>query len=117
MNRNFFTTIVLAIALLAGNSPLLAAPSLTLTMGFGNSDVPPRKWKQDGQFVGLSLDIMQEVARRCQVTVEMKPYPWKRLLHYVQNGKIDGAFGVYRTPSNDNPKLTTCDYRIISLQV
>ncbi len=77
---------------------LVAQP---LTMGFLNTDAKPFKWKVEGEFVGPFLDIMRELELRSGVSMQFEPLPMKRLLLYLENGKIDGAFGLHKTPERE----------------
>ncbi|WP_299872965.1 ABC transporter substrate-binding protein [uncultured Cocleimonas sp.] len=73
----------------------------SLTFGFGDTQTPPRKWKVDGEYLGVYFDVIDEVMARSKIKIDVNPYPHERLLQYLENGVIDGAIGLYKTPERE----------------
>jgi len=71
-------------------------------MAFNNTVSKPWKWKENGKFVGPFIDVMQQVADRSGLHIELRPLPWKRVLLEMKSGKIDGFFGGYKTAERES---------------
>ncbi|MEB8434347.1 transporter substrate-binding domain-containing protein [Cocleimonas sp. KMM 6892] len=76
-----------------------------LKFGFGDTETYPRKWKENGEYVGVYIDIIKEVILRSGIDIDLEPYPHERLLQYLQNGKVDGAIGLYK--NNEREQFAT----------
>ena len=74
-------------------------------MAFNNTVSKPWKWKENGKFVGPFIDVMQQVADRSGIHVELKPLPWKRVLLEMKSGTVDGFFGGYKTAERETFSL------------
>ena len=92
-HKYFFITLFLLITVLVH--------SQTLKIGFNESTAKPYKWKENGIYKGAWIDITRIVAERAGVKVELIPLPLKRLFSYIDNGSLDGAFGIYRESKRD----------------
>jgi len=61
------------------------------TVDFCFNSWPPYAWVEDGEPVGISIDILREAARRAGLTATFGHLPWKRCLQLVQEGKFDAV--------------------------
>lgn len=84
-----------------GIFPAQATDGQQLVLGFGNSETPPFKSKDNGTYVGIDFDIVQEIIARTGINIGVKPYPYLRLMHLLQNGLVDGAIGVFKTAERE----------------
>ncbi|WLQ13156.1 transporter substrate-binding domain-containing protein [Hahella aquimaris] len=93
----------LSVLVLSGLLALLAQPSAAETslVLASQEDFTPYEWRDGDQIKGLDVDIVKEMARRLGWNVEIKLYPWKRVLHEVAAGAIDGGFSAFRTPERE----------------
>lgn len=49
---------------------------------------PPFAYQVDDAIVGISVDLINEAARRLEITVEYRELPWNRCLQYVKDGSV-----------------------------
>jgi len=61
----------------------------------------PFTWKENGQAKGIDIDIVKEMCQRMGVECNIRFYPWKRVLAYTEEGKIDGGFGAFKNPTRE----------------
>ena len=50
---------------------------------------PPISFREDGELVGIEVDLAREVVRETGLTVTIKQVPWAELIPALQSGKID----------------------------
>jgi polar amino acid transport system substrate-binding protein len=56
---------------------------------------PPFRISAGGDhFVGLDIDILQELSQRTGIVFEIRRYPWSRALMEMQNGSVDLMTGL-----------------------
>ncbi|MBU1169393.1 MAG: transporter substrate-binding domain-containing protein [Proteobacteria bacterium] len=72
-----------------------------LEIAFNDTVSKPWKWKENGNYVGPFLDVMQEVANRSGIKITLNPLPWKRVLAEMKAGVMDGFIGGYKTPERE----------------
>lgn len=99
----FCRVCALAIIILVCNGivPSQAANAQHLVFGFGNSETPPFKSEEGGKYVGIFFDVIQEIISRTEINIDVKPYPYDRLMLSLKNGLLDGAVGVFKTPERE----------------
>lgn len=86
----------------------LCCPAQAETLLLGSVDnIPPYVFKEDGILKGVSMDIINEVARRGEFKVKFKVEPWARVLLDVEEGAVDGAFSLYKTNKREGFCLYT----------
>lgn len=104
MNRFILLVLTLVFALPASPYAGETLPVLRLA---SVDNIPPYVYREDGELTGLSVDIMQELARRGGFEVSIEVYPWARVLLLTEQGKVDGAFSAYRTEARDKVYIYT----------
>jgi len=70
-------------------------------------NLPPYVYREGEQLTGLSVDILNELARRGGFEIAIETYPWARVLLLAEQGKVDGAFSAYRTKEREKSYLYT----------
>ena len=75
----------------------LQAQPLSRTLAFAISDYPPFEYIEHGVPKGISVEITQLVFKRMGQDITITLYPWRRALHMVSTGEVDGAFSAART--------------------
>ncbi|WCE30059.1 substrate-binding periplasmic protein [Vibrio sp. SCSIO 43137] len=55
----------------------------------GDGSWAPLEIYKNGKFHGFHIDLVKAVAKRLDVTVKFKSYPWKRAVEMVRRGKAD----------------------------
>lgn len=55
----------------------------------------------EGEYVGLSVDLLRLAAQRMGDTVRFEIYPWARAQALVEQGKADILIGPYKTPERE----------------
>ncbi|XPV76091.1 MAG: substrate-binding periplasmic protein [Desulfovibrio sp.] len=61
-------------------------------------DYRPYSYTDDGELVGLNIEIVKEAFSRAGYEVSIKVVPWARGLYLVGSGQVDGMFPVISTP-------------------
>lgn len=56
---------------------------------------------QDGEFVGLSVDLLRAIAKQNGDTVRFEIFPWARAQAMVELGKADILIGPYKSPERE----------------
>jgi polar amino acid transport system substrate-binding protein len=64
-----------------------AAPN-TIRVGMA-ANYPPLSFREDGELVGIEVDLAREVVRETGLTLTIKQVPWPELIPALQSGKID----------------------------
>lgn len=105
MKKLLFT--LLAALLLLNASAVHAQPSGTTIRLASVDNLPPYVFLKNGELTGLSIDIIEELARRGDFKVEIETSPWVRVLLSVEQGLVDGAFPAYKTKKRENFCLYT----------
>jgi len=70
----------------------------------GTDDWPPVATinKETGEPEGIAHDFARLIGERLNIPVELKAtLPWKRMLHYLEQGKIDMTVALYHTPERE----------------
>ncbi|ABC33554.1 ABC-type amino acid transport/signal transduction systems, periplasmic component/domain [Hahella chejuensis KCTC 2396] len=73
-----------------------SAAEISLVLA-SQEDFKPYEWRDGDQVKGLDVDIVREMGRRLGWKIEIKLYPWKRVLHEIAAGSVDGGFSAFRT--------------------
>lgn len=86
---------ILGLLLLFISSFSLAEQTLLLV---GDEDNKPECYiNAAGDFVGIDVDIIQEVAKRLNLNITIQLTPWVRVLEMVKSGQADGGFPLFLT--------------------
>jgi polar amino acid transport system substrate-binding protein len=56
---------------------------------------PPFSFQEKGALTGVAIDVVNEMAKRLGISVEIKAYPWSRVLKSIEEGVVDGGFSVF----------------------
>lgn len=62
---------------------------------------PPTKWIENGNCVGMDVDIVKEVCKRIGIIVDIDNKPWERVIDEVRRGVIDGGFSAAATEERE----------------
>lgn len=65
---------------------------------YGDDDYPPYSYVEDGVFKGIYVEFLQQAVARLKpgYTVTLRPIPWKRGLHELEQGKTLALFPPYK---------------------
>jgi polar amino acid transport system substrate-binding protein len=58
---------------------------------------PPFSYMESGNLTGIDIDLVYEMARRINISVQIQTYPWARVMGSVKSGEFDGAFAAFET--------------------
>ena len=59
-------------------------------------NLPPYVFRNDnGELVGIDIEIIRAVFKQLGKPVTVQDYPWARLTRYIFEGKLDGVGGIY----------------------
>ncbi len=76
--------------------PVWAKPLEILTLEFA-----PYAYAENGQAKGFVTEIVREAFRRMDQPIEIKVLPWARCLLYMEFGKADATFPMFRTAERE----------------
>ena len=57
----------------------------------GVDNWPPFVYSKSRPYRGISVDIVQEISNRLDIKIEIRDYPWSRLLVNLKDGVVDCA--------------------------
>lgn len=103
MGRIIFL-VTLSLMLVTVSPASAETPTLTLA---SVDNIPPYVFMQNGKLTGLSVDIINELAKRGDFNVSIQTSPWARVLLQVEEGAVDGAFSAYRKKEREAYSLYT----------
>jgi polar amino acid transport system substrate-binding protein len=83
--KKFLFQLVVTFFLTPANTVI--AESETMVWGF--SDYPPFKYKEDGEYKGIDVLLMNDIAESLGVKIEYVECPFKRCLELMKSGRID----------------------------
>lgn len=78
--------------------PLAAAERLAVGASFSGVF----EETSDGQWRGLAVDVLRQLAASAGDTIRFKMYPWPRAQAMVELGQADILIGPYRSPEREN---------------
>lgn len=55
---------------------------------------PPFRMIDKKPFTGIDFDMWEEISKRLNIKIKFEVYPWSRILHNLETGKIDAMSGV-----------------------
>jgi len=74
----------------------------------GDDDFPPYSFTdQNEQIKGIDIDLLNEMASRLGIEIEIELVPWKRLLLMTEKGDVSGSFALFKTPEREVFSLYT----------
>lgn len=82
-----FTRLAAGAALVAA-APLSASAQESLTAGV-EAAFPPWAYVENGEFKGIAIDAMREIAKDENLNVEFRDLPWPSLIPALSRGRID----------------------------
>jgi polar amino acid transport system substrate-binding protein len=50
---------------------------------------------------GICIDIVNQVAQAMNISVQYESYPWKRMLNYGEDGKVDAVMPLFKTDERE----------------
>jgi len=62
-----------------------------IVVAHGDDNYPPYEMMQNNKLTGFHVELIKQVAKKLEITVRFKSYPWKRALTMVKNGKVDAV--------------------------
>ena len=68
----------------------------------GDDHFPPYSYMENGVIKGIDCDVIREVAKRLNIKVNITLAPFKRILHLVKTGGIDGGFSMFKTDERES---------------
>lgn len=92
----------------------VSAPAFakTLRLCFENTANPPFYYSEDTVLThrpGLAVEVLQEVAKRAELDLQLERMPWKRCILLLKKNQMDGAFEISYKPQRESyavyPKL------------
>jgi ABC-type amino acid transport substrate-binding protein len=93
--RKLIPGVVLALLLLSGVTPCLAAGEVVCVF---DNDYPPFSFVDKGQPAGLEIELLQAVARKAGVRLFFRPLPWNQALGQMTVGHAQIITGLTPTP-------------------
>jgi polar amino acid transport system substrate-binding protein len=66
-----------------------------------DENLPPYSFTQGGVAVGIDVDMLRAAAAQLPLEITVVALPWKRVLHYVENGEVPLAMPLFKTPERE----------------
>lgn len=101
MLDGFMIKYMLAISIFVLGFSKFAISMDTLIFHGDDNNLPVSYQNENGDIVGIDVDILNEVALRAGFKVSIELAPWKRVLRDLERGYIDGAFPLAKTPRRE----------------
>ena len=70
-------------------------------MSFAVSAFPPWTIIQEEKISGIDVDIVKLVGNKLNIKIEFYPCPWARCLNLLEQGEIDLASNLFKTPERE----------------
>lgn len=84
-------------------------------IAMGDSDYPPFEfYDADGKLSGFNIDILNAVARKMKLNIDIQLGPWRDVREKFEKGKIDLVTGMYKSPDRDKKADFTIPHFIAS---
>ncbi len=64
-------------------------------------EFPPFEFIQDGQVVGIDIDVATHIFQKMNIPVEFQIFPWKRAWKMVENGAADAVLTTSRKEARE----------------
>lgn len=62
---------------------------------------PPYYYEHDGEFTGVCIELINNVAQSLNLKIIYKKYPWKRLLSSAEHGYVDAIMPLFKTTERE----------------
>jgi polar amino acid transport system substrate-binding protein len=82
---------------------MIFLPTIALaeTLVIATSLWPPYVVEEKGKLTGIDVEVVRELCRRLAIKSDIRVYPWKRALRYMEKGEADALFAPRRTPERE----------------
>lgn len=93
--RNLVVSVLVVMAGALVASPGIASeraadqPDQTLTAALAEADYPPFYFRDNGQLVGFSIEVLDHVAQQVGVNIRYRRLSWPRVLQSLEDGQVD----------------------------
>jgi polar amino acid transport system substrate-binding protein len=88
-----------------GSLLAMACPSYAevtqLHIGLSTSYPPFYFFDENNQPTGICIDIVNQVAQSMNISVQYDSFPWKRMLKYGKEGKVDAIMPLFKTDERE----------------
>ncbi len=96
MKRILFTFVTFLVFVCSAQAE---TKNLHIALGGG---YPPFYFFDENQLpTGICIDIVNQVAHSMDITVQYESYPWKRMLNYGKEGKVDAVMPLFKTSERE----------------
>lgn len=72
-----------------------------LHIGLSTGYPPFYFFDENNKPAGICIDIINQVAQSMNLSVQYDSYPWKRMLNYGKEGKVDAVMPLFRTDERE----------------
>jgi polar amino acid transport system substrate-binding protein len=72
-----------------------------ITVGV-STGYPPYYYEQNGELVGICIDLVDSVAQSLSLNVTYTQFPWERMLLNAQQGLVDAIMPLFRTEERNS---------------
>lgn len=71
------------------------------------NNFPPFNYMKGDVLTGIDIDIVQEMAKRLNINVQIVSAPWNAVMHHVETGRVDGGFSAFMNTERQQFSLYT----------
>jgi polar amino acid transport system substrate-binding protein len=93
-------TLIIFISFFAISCPAYAEVT-QLNIGLSTSYPPFYFFDENNQPTGICIDIVNQVAQSMNISVQYDSFPWKRMLKYGKEGKVDAVMPLFKTDERE----------------
>ena len=98
-SRSMLRAAVIGIILFSVATPSWGADE-SIMVGV-STGYPPYYFVQNGELVGVCIELANRAAESINWQISYRQYPWKRLLLYAEKGKVDAIMPLFRTKARE----------------
>ena len=73
-----------------------------LHVGISTGYPPFYFFDENNQPTGICIDIINQVAKSMNISVQYDSYPWKRMLNFGKEGKVDAVMPLFKTEERED---------------
>lgn len=75
---------------------IFCTKSFSKTLEITTLEFPPYVYNEKGVIKGFNVDLLNEISKRMNISVNIKIYPWARAMKMVREGRADAIFPAFK---------------------
>jgi polar amino acid transport system substrate-binding protein len=104
MMKQFITAMCLILTIVTAQVGFATDAPTNLLIVRPDGSWPPWEMVVDGELAGVHIELVQEIARKLNLSVTIKSYPWNRAIRMLEDGKVDA--GTYMSKTKEREQFS-----------